>query len=168
MSRNGKKPRPVSPKLFGMLVIVLAVIALVLAILQIGISKVKQDQVQINENSNNSNTATKLPLPPEEDEIFSRTGIITDINSNILSIAATIRKGDSFSETTLKIITNDSTKFSALKTSPIPDKVTDEERLTEISLKDIAIGHTITAMSETNIKDLLEFTAIEIRRIDRI
>lgn len=170
MSINEKKSAPISPKLLGTLVVILAVIALVIAIFQIGISigKVKQAQVQVNENTNNSNTTTEFPLPPEEDEIFSRTGIVTDINDNILSISATIRNGDAFEKTTIKVITADSTKFFALKISPIPDKATDEERLTEISLKDIAIGHAITATAETNIKNELEFSVIEVRRVDRI
>lgn len=167
MSINEKKSWLLRPKLLGILVIVLVIIALTEVIFQVGF-KNKLLQVQVNENTNNSNTPAKFPLPPEQDEIFSRTGIITEINNNVLSIAATIRKGDTFSEATLKIITNDSTRFSALKTSPIPDKVTDEERLTEISFKDIVIGNTITATAETNIKELSEFVAIEIRRIDRI
>lgn len=169
MSRNKKEPAVFNPKILGMLVIILALLAVAVALFQVGISLGEVKQAKQSQNINNSNSSTKtIPLPPEEDEIFSRTGIVTEINNNVLSLAATIRKEDGFSEATLKIVTNDSTRFSALKTSPIPDKVSDEERITEISLKDIAIGNTITATAETNIKDQLEFTATEVRRIDRI
>lgn len=168
MSRKGKEPTTISPKLLGVLVVILALISLGLAIFQVGINVGKVEQAQDSQENSNISVNKSTPLPPEATTVTSRTGIVVDINNNNLQISATIRKGDTFEDTTLTILTTDSTIFSALKTSPIPGKVSDEERLTEITLQDIQIGNTVMAEAATNIKDSLEFEAVSLRRIDRI
>lgn len=169
MSRKERKPYNINPSTSIILVVSLALIALGMAIFQFGYSTGKANkQDKSLTATTNSQTVISAPLPPEPDEVYSRSGQVTEIQDNAIIITAKIRNGQVVEDANLTAKLTDSTLFIALKKSPIPGQVPEEEEETEISEADINPGDTVLVISTTNIKNKTEFEAIEIRRIDRV
>lgn len=96
------------------------------------------------------------------EEIFSVSGKITEIQGSVLSISAVIEDAyklpEDWEEKIIKISINNDTKI----TKTIPDADLDEEGVKEISFSTLKTNDKIIAVSDENIKNKVEFTAISI------
>ncbi len=127
-----------------------------------------------NANTNSATvagTANSL-IPPEADEVFSRTGTITDLRGSTLTLQAVMYDAASsaYVNTALTITLNTATSYAQVDRTkpispPLPGQPATQYPVTTIARGTLAAGDIATVFSKDNIRGLRSFTASEVRKV---
>lgn len=163
-NKNIQPPKKFDP------VLIAAILVVILLILTNSLSyylgqRVNQKNQNISTTNSNSVSTTNLLVSPESEVIYSRSGNITKIENQIISIKVNIITNGTFEQRIITVTTNDETKFVKrdilAEISQRPGQSFPEPET--ISLEDFKEGDRIIAQASENIKDKTEFMASEIQ-----